>query len=61
MVNEFMTKNPNILRKQEKEAEWIGSLHKSIQNQGWYGKLAIEFKGGMIFIVEKKETLKPPK
>jgi hypothetical protein len=53
-------KNPDTLRKQENELDWLVNILKSVQKRGWYGTVAINFKRGMIDLLEKNETVKPP-
>jgi len=52
--------SPETLRQQEEERRWVDSLLVSAQKRGWYGKIIIEVKRGMIDVVAKTETLKPP-
>lgn len=54
-------KNPDVLRKQEKEINWIKGLISSAQQRRWFGKMTLEFKDGMVDIIRNEETLKPPK
>jgi len=53
-------KNPNVLRKQEEELQWVTANLVSAQKRGWFGKITVEFKNGMIDIVRSEETMKPP-
>jgi hypothetical protein len=59
-MNTSMTKNPSLLRKQEGEVQWIKGMLVSAQKRGWFGKITIEIKKGMIDLVRSEETLKPP-
>ena len=59
-VTTVKSKNPDVLRKQRTERQWIEGLLVSAQNRRWYGKITIEIKCGMIDLVWTGETLKPP-
>lgn len=54
------TRNPDVLRKQKNQLQWIQGLLVSAQKRRWYGKITIEIKQGMIDLVRSEETLKPP-
>jgi len=46
--------------KQEDQLNWAMSHLVSAQKRDWYGKLEIEFKNGMISIINCNQTFKPP-
>ena len=56
-----MMPNKKLLRKQAEEINWIKGLLTSAQHRGWFGKITVEIKRGMIDLVRHEETLKPPK
>ncbi len=50
----------STVNKQDAQREWVNGLIVSAQKRGWYGKIVIEVKRGMIDVVIKEESLKPP-
>ena len=48
------------MKKQEEELQWVTANLVSAQKRGWFGKITVEFKNGMIDIVRSEETMKPP-
>lgn len=55
------SKNPKVLQQQKEERQWVDSLLVSAQSRGWFGNITIKIKRGMIDVVCREETLKPPK
>ncbi|MHA1344966.1 MAG: hypothetical protein ACTSO3_01065 [Candidatus Heimdallarchaeaceae archaeon] len=53
-------KNPEILKRQEFQLQWIQGLLVSAQKRRWYGKITMEIKNGMVHEVTNIETLRPP-
>ena len=45
---------------QDSQRQWVEGLLVSAQRRGWYGKITIEIKRGMIDLVRSEETMKPP-
>ena len=40
--------------------DWIETLLKSLRDAKFFGKITIEMKEGMIVLIRREETIKPP-
>lgn len=44
----------------EKLQTWVLQIIKHLHTEKFYGKITFEFKNGMVCLVRKEETVKPP-
>jgi len=40
--------------------QWFNDILKQLQEEHFYGKLVLEMKDGLVSLVRREETLKPP-
>jgi len=45
-------------QKQRDQLQWVQAILTSAQSRGWYGKITIEVKRGVVDLVRCEETLK---